>query len=211
MRAWRDNGSWYGAAVRLFRDKRERMGMLQPWKTLNREPLFSGGPIKEIARETVLLPDGRVIPDYYTAAMGDYAIVYAVTQGGNVLILRQYKHGPRRVCLTFPGGHVDPGENPADGIARELLEETGYRAGRWTPLGSFVANANQACNTAHLFRADGCWRERDPEPGDLEEMELLEMTPADLLRSERLAEMAVLPYVALALLASRVTLSGTHS
>ena len=49
------------------------MGMLQPWKTLNREPLFSGGPIKEIARETVLLPDGRVIPDYYTAAMGDYA------------------------------------------------------------------------------------------------------------------------------------------
>jgi ADP-ribose pyrophosphatase len=187
------------------------MGMLQPWKTLNREPLFSGGPIKEIARETVLLPDGRVIPDYYTAAMGDYAIVYAVTRGGNVLILRQYKHGPRRVCLTFPGGHVDPGENPADGIARELLEETGYRAGRWTPLGSFVANANQACNTAHLFRADGCWRERNPDPGDLEEMELLEMTPAELLRSERLAEMAVLPYVALALLASRVTIAGTHS
>ena len=79
-----------------------RMGMLQLWKTLNREPLFSGGPIKEIARETVLLPDGRVIPDYYTAVMGDYAIVYALTQGGNVLILRQHKHGPRRVCLTFP-------------------------------------------------------------------------------------------------------------
>jgi ADP-ribose pyrophosphatase len=195
----------------LFSAQERRMGMLQLWKTLNREPLFSGGPIKEIARETVLLPDGRVIPDYYTAVMGDYAIVYALTQGGNVLILRQYKHGPRRVCLTFPGGHVDPGENPADGIVRELLEETGYRAGRWTPLGSFVANANQACNTAHLFRADGCWRDRDPEPGDLEEMELLEMTPADLLRPERFAEMAVLPYVALALLASRVTIAGTHS
>jgi ADP-ribose diphosphatase len=99
--------------VPFVHTREARIGMLQPWKTLEREPLFSAGPIKEIVRETVLLPDGRIVSDYYTAAMGDYAIVYAVTRGGKVLLLRQYKHGPRRVCLTFPGGHVAPGEDPA--------------------------------------------------------------------------------------------------
>jgi ADP-ribose pyrophosphatase len=181
------------------------MPTLQPWKTLKRELLFSGGPIREIVRETVLLPDGRVIPDYYTAAMGDYAIVYAVTHTGNVLVLRQYKHGPRRVCLTFPGGHVEAGEDPGTAVTRELLEETGYRAGRLTPLGSFVANANQACNTAHLFRADDCWRERAPDPGDLEQMELVTMTPDELVTTSAFSEMAVLSYVTLVLLASRVS------
>ncbi len=176
--------------------------MLQPWKTLEREHLFSAGPIREIAREAVQLPDGRVVPDYYTAAMGDYTVVYAVTRRGTVLVIRQYKHGPRRICLTFPGGHVSDGETPAIAVERELLEETGYRAGRLTFLGSFVANANQGCNTAHLFRADDCSYERPAVPGDLEEMELVEMDPADVLTTARFAEMAVLSYVTLALLAN---------
>jgi ADP-ribose pyrophosphatase len=185
--------------------KGKYMRTLQPWKTLKRERLFSAGPIQEIARETVLLPDGRVISDYYTAVMGDYAVVYAVTHSGNVLVLRQYKHGPRRVCLTFPGGHVRGDEDPNEAVARELLEETGYRAGRLTALGSFVANANQACNTAHLFRADDCWRERDPDPGDLEEMELVTMPPEELLTTTAFWEMGVLSYVTLVLLASRIS------
>ena len=72
-----------------------------------------------------------------------------------------------------------------------------------TPLGSFVTNANQGCNTAYLFRIDGCRRERDPDSGDLEEMELLQCAPGELLTSAGLAEMGVLSYVTLALLAER--------
>ncbi len=181
---------------------------LRPWRTLERQPLFSAGPIKEIAREKVLLPDGRVVPDYYTAMMGDYALVYAVTSDDTVLILRQYKHGARRVCLTFPGGYVAPGEDPAAAVERELLEETGYRLDTLTPLGAFVANANQGCNTAYLFRADGCRYEREARSGDLEEMELVQFSPEELLRPDRIADMAVLGYVALLLLADRATKGG---
>src|SRR5262245_13413775 len=177
---------------------------LKPWTTLDRRVEFSGGPIREIVRETVQLPDGRIIPDFYTARLGDYALVYAVNIEGKVLVLRQYKHGVRRVCLTFPGGYVGPGEDPAVAAERELLEETGYRGVSVTPLGSFVTNANQGCNTAHMFRIDGCRRERDPNSGDLEEMELMELAPGDLLTSSRFAEMGVLSYVTLVLLAERV-------
>jgi ADP-ribose pyrophosphatase len=129
---------------------------MKPWTTIDRRVEFSGGPIQEIVKETVLLPDGRVIPDFYTARMGDYALVYAVTEDGAVLVLRQYKHGVGRVCLTFPGGYVAPGEDPAVAAERELLEETGYRGSRVTALGAFVTNANQGCNTAHLFRIYEC-------------------------------------------------------
>lgn len=176
---------------------------MKPWTTLDRRVEFSGGPIREIVRETVQLPDGRIIPDFYTARMGDYALVYAVTTEGKVLVLRQYKHGLGRVCLTFPGGYVAPGEDPALAAERELLEETGYRGRKLTSLGSFVTNANQGCNTAHLFRIDGCQRECDPDSGDLEEMELTVFEPAELLSPSRFAEMGVLSYVTLVLLAER--------
>jgi len=176
---------------------------VKPWTTLDRRVEFSGGPIREIVRETVQLPDGRIIPDFYTARMGDYALVYAVTTEGKVLVLRQYKHGLGRVCLTFPGGYVAPGEDPALAAERELLEETGYRGRKLTSLGSFVTNANQGCNTAHLFRIDGCQRECDPDSGDLEEMELTQFEPAELLGPSRFAEMGVLSYVTLVLLAER--------
>jgi ADP-ribose pyrophosphatase len=176
---------------------------VKPWTTLDRRVEFSGGPIREIVRETVQLPDGRIIPDFYTARMGDYALVYAVTTEGKVLVLRQYKHGLGRVCLTFPGGYVAPGEDPALAAERELLEETGYRGRKLTSLGSFVTNANQGCNTAHLFRIDGCQRECDPDSGDLEEMELTVFEPAELLSPSRFAEMGVLSYVTLVLLAER--------
>jgi ADP-ribose pyrophosphatase len=176
---------------------------LEPWTILDAQPVFSGGPIREIRRESVQLPDGRIVDDYYTATMGDYALVYPVTTEGTVLVLRQYKHGVGRVCLTFPGGYVARGEDPALAAERELLEETGFTAARWTPLGSFVANANQGCNTAHLFRADGCVRVGEPDSGDLEEMELIAIPGAELHTPERYAEMAVLGYVTLALLAER--------
>ena len=176
---------------------------MKPWRTIERRVEFSGGPIREIAKETVLLPNGRIVPDFYTARMGDYALVYAATAEGTVLMLRQYKHGVRRICLTFPGGYVAPGEDPAVAAERELLEETGYRGSQVTSLGSFVTNANQGCSTAYMFRIDGCRRERDPDSGDLEEMELLQCDPGELLTSAGLAEMGVLSYVTLALLAER--------
>ncbi len=82
--------------------------------TLNRRVEFSGGPIREIVRGNGGASRRPIIPDFYTARMGDYALVYAVTDENRVLILKQYKHGVGRVCLTFPGGYVAPGEDPAD-------------------------------------------------------------------------------------------------
>jgi ADP-ribose pyrophosphatase len=66
---------------------------------------------------------------YYTLKLPDYASVVAVTEEGRVVIVRQYRPAVDRYTLELPSGLVDPGEPPLESARRELLEETGYRAG----------------------------------------------------------------------------------
>jgi ADP-ribose pyrophosphatase len=186
------------------------MKRLDPWTTLSRTVVFSGGPVEEIAKETVLLPDGRTVPDFYTVSMGDFALVFALTRDSRVLVLRQYKHGLRRVCLGFPGGRIDPREIPLAAAQRELLEETGYASQAWESLGSYVTNANQRCNTAYLFRATGCERVAGPSSTDLEEAELLTIPPDDLVTGDGVDSIGQASHVALLLLATNAKIVGKN-
>ena len=166
------------------------------WKVLSRESVFSGGPIREVAVEHVSLPNGRHLTDYYQIRMDDFALVFARTDAG-VLVLRQYKHGLRRVCLSFPGGAVQEGESPRAAAERELLEETGHVAESWQDFGPFVTNANQFCNRAHLFLADGCRPVSDPVDPDLEGSEILVVPETELQRPDILSEFGLVSHVAL--------------
>jgi ADP-ribose pyrophosphatase len=168
--------------------------------------VFSGGPVREVSVESVQLPDSRIVADYYTVRFPDYVLIFAEMEDGRVAMLRQYKHGPRRVCLTFPGGAIEAGESPADAARRELMEEIGCAAQELESLGAFVTNANQGCNTAHLFRAAGCRRVAEPASDDLEDAELLLLDHAALVRPECIAEIGLATHVTLLLLATRSTL-----
>ena len=176
---------------------------LTAWRTRSRRTVFASGPVREVAVEVVELPDGRTISDYHVVRLPDYVLVYGVTADGHVPMLRQYKHGPRRVCLTFPGGAIDDGEAPLDAARRELLEETGYAASDWERLGTFVTNANQGCNTVHLFRATGCTQVSVPNSGDLETMSLVLLDPSTQLGPALLEEIGLTSHVTLLLLATR--------
>ena len=89
------------------------------------------------------------------------------------MILRCYRHAIGEVTLTMPGGMIEESESPLAGIQRELLEETGYKAKGWKPLGTFLGNSTRGCGTYHLFFATGAHSVQEPDSGDLEELELL--------------------------------------
>jgi ADP-ribose pyrophosphatase len=181
------------------------------WRTRSRRTVFASGPVREVAVEVVELPDGRTISDYHIVRLPDYVLVYAVMADGTVPMLRQYKHGPRRVCLTFPGGAIDDGETPLDAARRELLEETGFAATDWEPLGTFVNNANQGCNTVHLFRATGCTPVSAPDSGDLEAMSLVFLDPSAQIGPDLLEDIGVTSHVTLLLLATRQSAPRTST
>ena len=170
---------------------------LRPWTVLESRELLDAEPFLKVNVETVELPDGRIVKDYYQFDMPSFACIFAETEDGQAIVYRQYRHGPRRVNLTFPGGHLSPGEDPLEAARRELLEETGFVSDDWTALGGYTVNANQGGAVSHMFHATGCRRVADPLSDDLEETEILFMTREELLAAVGHGEIALLTQVAL--------------
>jgi 8-oxo-dGTP pyrophosphatase MutT (NUDIX family) len=64
--------------------------------------------------------------DYYVVHLADAVNVVALTPDRQVILVDQFRAGSRRDSLETPGGLLNPGEDPLEAGARELLEETGY-------------------------------------------------------------------------------------
>ncbi len=69
------------------------------------------------------------------------------------LMVNQWRHGSEELSIEFPGGVIDSGEAPSTAAKRELLEETGYKAGALTHLGSVNPNPAIFSNTFHIYCA----------------------------------------------------------
>jgi ADP-ribose pyrophosphatase len=59
-------------------------------------------------------------------------VVLPVLPDGRIVMIRQYRHATRQFLWELVAGRIDAGENPRKAAARELMEETGYRAKRFT-------------------------------------------------------------------------------
>jgi ADP-ribose pyrophosphatase len=181
---------------------------LKPWTVVASRDLLDAEPFLKVRVETVDLPDGRRIEDYYQLDMPSFVCIFAETEDGKVLTYRQYRHGAKRVCLVFPGGHLAPGEAPLAAAQRELREETGCEAAAWTGLGGYTVNANQGGAVAHLFHATGCRQVAAPDSDDLEETEVLFLARAELLEAAGRGELPLLTQLALLALVTHPALAA---
>jgi ADP-ribose pyrophosphatase len=151
------------------------------WTILSQKVVYPGRPWLEVTQDEVLLPSGRTIPDFHAIWMSDYAILFAETDDGQVLLGRVYKQGVGQVTLTFPGGAVDEDEDVITAAKRELLEETGYTAREWTVKAKMVVHANYGCGHAHFVHAKGLTKVQEPPHDDTEEL-TVEFYPRSALR-----------------------------
>ena len=169
----------------------------KPWTVLSERHLLSCPPFIEVSEQTVQLPNGRTVDNFYQVKMPDFAVMIPEMEDGRFLLLRSYRHGPRRTCLNFPGGHLNgDSEPPLEAAKRELMEETGCVAAEWRELGSFVTNANHRCQTAHFFKAIGCKQVKPADSGDLEETEEVLMTLDEITAAIQRGEFALTTQVA---------------
>ncbi len=111
-----------------------------------------------LRKDSIELPDGTLIEDYYVRESRGFAIVFAMTPDERVVLVRQYKHGIGRVLLELPAGSIDPGEEALHAATRELAEETGYEASSVEYVRGFVADPTNSNTIAHLFLARGARR-----------------------------------------------------
>jgi len=153
---------------------------MKPWKTLSRKKVLQCGAYLTVEEHEVEISDGRIIPDWSWVVTPDYVNVLAETRDGRFLCFRQTKYAIEGTSLAPAGGFIDPGEEPEAAARRELLEETGYAATEWIPLGSYPVDANRGAGTAHFFLARHAERVADPVAGDLEQQELLHLSRKEM-------------------------------
>ncbi|MEI8186156.1 MAG: NUDIX hydrolase [Chlorobiaceae bacterium] len=125
------------------------------WTTLGTKYLYNK-PWLTMRQDTVQLPNGRVIDDYYIWEFPPWSNVLAVTKNKEVVLIRQYRHGIGKVFYELPAGvHDKNGESVLESAQRELLEETGFGGGSWRPLMELSANPALQNNITYSFLAEG--------------------------------------------------------
>jgi ADP-ribose pyrophosphatase len=116
------------------------------------DDVFSGR-LLQIKRDTVRMPDGALASREFVVHPGAAMIVPRLP-GGKLLFERQYRYPLARVFIEFPAGKVDPGEDPLAAAKRELTEETGYIAARWTRLAALHPVISYSTEQIDIFVAD---------------------------------------------------------
>jgi ADP-ribose pyrophosphatase len=104
-------------------------------KLISSEELIST-PIFRVTMDHAIDPDGFEIRRAIVRHNGS-AVMMPIDPKGRVLLVRQYRLPARRYLWELSAGRIDPGETPLKAARRELLEETGYRAKKWSKLVKF--------------------------------------------------------------------------
>ncbi|MGC8775584.1 MAG: NUDIX hydrolase [Chlorobaculum sp.] len=138
-------------------------------------------PWLTVRQDRVRLSSGRTIDDYYVQEFPHWVNVLAITEERHAVLIRQYRHGLGEVSWELPAGVLDEEESLLDGAKRELLEETGYSGGRWTPLMELSANPALQNNISYSFLAEGVSLSGTQHLDPTEEI-IVHLTPLDRLR-----------------------------
>lgn len=151
-----------------------------PWQVeqsdyIHRERWFT------VRKDAIRMAGGGYIPDYYILEYPDWINVVAVTTTGELVLIRQYRHGVAGVHYELCAGCIDPGEDPLVAAQRELLEETGFGGGTWQPLMTLSANPGTHANLTYCFLALGVEKLQEQELEITEEISVHLVPRADVL------------------------------
>jgi ADP-ribose pyrophosphatase len=112
------------------------------------------GRIINVQVDTVELPDGKTAQREVVRHPGAVVIV-PLTEQGEVVMVRQYRHPTGEILLELPAGKRDGDEAPLDCARRELEEETGYSANEWQVICSFYTSPGFCDELLYLVLAKG--------------------------------------------------------
>ena len=122
-----------------------------------------------LRRDTVVLPGGAH-QEYHVFEISDAAVVVPVRSDGSLVMLGQYRYPHGKTHWEVPAGRIGDGEPPVEAARRELLEETGYRAGEMVAMPGFYPTNGISAHFAHAFYALDCEWEQEPTPDASEQL-----------------------------------------
>lgn len=143
------------------------------WKVKNTEKLIENRWLT-VRKESVDLPNGESIEDFYSVTIPDAVAIVAITDDKKIVLKKEYKHAFGDELIEVPAGMFEPEEK--DGLAvakRELLEETGYTSEEWEYLGDTVESSSKLTNRMHIYLAVNCKKIAEQTLDKTEELDVM--------------------------------------
>lgn len=156
--------------------------------TLEQDLVFEGQFLK-VRRDLARLPDGSTATREFVMHPGAAAMV-PIGSDERILVERQYRYAMQSMYVEIPAGKLDRGETSLQTARRELLEETGYEAGRWALLTRVHPAIGFSDEVMDIYLArDLVLRERDMDADEFLELEWVTLGwLMDELRAGRLPD-----------------------
>ncbi|RAP76901.1 ADP-ribose pyrophosphatase [Paenibacillus montanisoli] len=156
-------------------------------KTIKTEPIFEGRIIS-LQVDTVELPDGKTATREIVRHPGAAAVLALIED--KMLVVEQYRKPMEKFQVEIPAGKLDAGEDPMVAAARELEEETGYRAGKLRPLSAFYTSPGFADEKLYIYIAEDLVKgESSPDEDEYLAVEAITFDQAQqYMKEERISD-----------------------
>lgn len=129
------------------------MTQWRPARRLKRKKTYRGYCF-ELVRDTVIWPNRRKL-ERDLILHGGISVILPEIDPGHLILIRQYRYGADQNLWELPAGTIHPKETPLRCAQREILEETGFQARRWKPLGTFWTSPGYNTEKVFAYRASG--------------------------------------------------------
>ncbi|MCQ2290248.1 MAG: NUDIX hydrolase [Muribaculaceae bacterium] len=153
---------------------------IKKWTTLESRYIIQR-PWLTARVDKVQLPDGRINPEHYVLEYPKWVNIIATTTDGQMVMIRQYRHGYDEVLVELCAGVVEEGEAPVEAAKRELRAETGYAGGQWREEMTIGQNPSISDNVTHCFVAEGVKKVAGQSLDESEDIEVLLMSKDEVL------------------------------
>lgn len=152
------------------------------WETLSSQYIYNDDWFTA-RRDRCRMPSGKIVDPYYVLEFPDWVNAVALTNSGNILMVRQYRHALGETIIEIPGGSMDAADaGPADAMKRELMEETGFAFDSVEAIGEISPNPSTNSNITYMFIAKGGKKVKEQHLDPNEEIEVLEMKPEEVIK-----------------------------
>ncbi|HNY66548.1 MAG TPA: NUDIX hydrolase [Deltaproteobacteria bacterium] len=148
------------------------------WKYLHSRSVYENR-IMKVREDAYHFSRGDIVQDFTVLEFPGWVNIIPVTAEGEVVMIRQYRHGVRRVTLEIPGGLISGADtDPAEAAVREMEEETGFVSSDVVHIGTVEPNPAIQSNLCHSFLA------RNARPGSSQNLDPTEAIAVELVKLE---------------------------
>ncbi len=133
--------------------------MIKEWELIDHQ-IDKDYRVFQISTRTAKSPRTERIGTFYTIEADDWVNIIPLTPDNEVVMIRQYRHGSKKVTLEIPGGVAEE-ESSQDAAMRELLEETGFTGDVVTYLGAVNPNPAIFSNLCHTYLVENSHKVAD--------------------------------------------------